>query len=372
MCCSKVLTQRFKKFILWLLILILPPPPPTMSDIAKIVGCSKNTVSLALRNSPLISIKTKRKIVAVSKRLGYVRNDAFSRFMSEIKLSGLKRYRETIALVNANENPSAFKNHPTIPKYVEGIRRAAQREGFAINEFWLYDPGLSARSFERILKTRNIRGGIITGLMNEKHLPKKFGEIWNKFCFVITGVRTYGPTLNFTIADHFLIAYQATMQALRHGYNRPALVLDREIDELIEGRFTGGFLRAQLSMPQSDKIEPFFDVKQSCKDRSIFRRWFFKNKPNALICLYNSARLWVEELGFKVPDDIALIQLERRENEPEWAGLDQRNDLAGEAAVGKLSQLLYSSNSDSSKREITATLVSPEWVESSTICMQSS
>lgn len=341
-----------------------------MADVAKLVGVSKNTVSLALRNSPLISAKTKKKILAAANRLGYERNDTFSRFMSEIKMLGLRRYRETIALVNANENPDAFKSHPTIPTYVEGIRRAAEREGFAINEFWLFDPSLNSRSFERILRTRGIRGGVITGLMNNNRLPKKFCEIWKNFCFVITGVRTYEPTLNFAIADHFLIAYQATLQALRHGYKRPALVLDKTIDELIEGRFTGGFLRAQLSMPECDKIAPFFDVKEACKNRSIFEAWFKKNKPNAIICLYNSARLWVEEMGFKVPEEVALIQLERREGEPEWAGLNQRNDLAGEAAIGRLSQLLYSAPNCKAQREITATLVSPEWVESSTICMR--
>ena len=341
-----------------------------MADVAKFVGVSKNTVSLALRNSPLISAKTKKKILAAANRLGYERNDTFSRFMSEIKMSGLRRYRETIALVNANENPDAFKSHPTIPTYVEGIRRAAEREGFAINEFWLFDPSLNSRSFERILRTRGIRGGVITGLMNNNRLPKKFCEIWKNFCFVITGVRTYEPTLNFAIADHFLIAYQATLQALRHGYKRPALVLDKTIDELIEGRFTGGFLRAQLSMPECDKIAPFFDVKQAAKDRGIFKSWFEKNRPDCIICLYNSARPWVEEMGLKVPEDVALIQLERRESEPEWAGLNQRNDLAGEAAIGRLSQLLYSAPNCKAQREITATLVSPEWVESSTICMR--
>lgn len=342
---------------------------PVMADIAKMVGVSKNTVSLALRNSPLISSKTKRKIFAAARRLGYQKNDTFSKFMSEIKMSGLRRYRETIALINANENPDAFLTHPTIPTYVAGIRRAVEREGFAINEFWMFDPDLDARSFERILRTRGIRGGIITGLMDNNRLPKKFDGIWRDFEFVITGVRTYEPTLNFAVADHFLIAYKATLQALQHGYNRPALVLDRKIDELIEGRFTGGFLRAQLSMPSCDKIEPFFDVKEASENRSLFIKWFKKNKPNALICLYNSVRKWVDELGIKVPEDVGLIQLERRDPESEWAGLNQRNDLVGESAVERLSQLLYSP-SGGKENALTATLVSPEWVESKTVCMQ--
>lgn len=168
---------------------------PGMADVARLAGVSKNTVSLSLKDSPLISEKTKKKILKIAESIGYEKNMIFSRFMSEIKMSGLKRYRETIALINANENSDALKNHPTIPKYVEGIRRAAEREGFAINEFWLYDPELNGRSLTRVLKTRGIRGGIITGLMDNNRLPSKFKEVWNTFKFVITGVRTYEPFL---------------------------------------------------------------------------------------------------------------------------------------------------------------------------------
>lgn len=342
---------------------------PGMADIAKIVGVSKNTVSLALRDSPLISKNTKKKIVKAAQSIAYEKNATFSKFMSEIKVSGLKRYRETIALINAHENSNAFKSHPTIPRYIEGIKRAAKREGFALDEFWLYDSNLNGRKLARILKSRGIRGGVIVGLMNNNRLPAKFKEIWTQFKFVVTGVRTYGPTLNFAIADHFLIAYQATLQALEHGFDKPALVLDKDIDELIEGRFTGGFLRAQMNMAKENRIEPFFRVKEARQDISIFTKWFKKHKPNAIICLYNSVKKWVEDMGLKVPEDIALIQLERRESEPEWAGLNQCNDLVGEAAIERLAQILYAPPSEKNSK-VTATLVSPEWIESSTIFMR--
>lgn len=338
----------------------------SMNDVAKACGVSKNTVSLALRDSPSISPKTKAKILKVTKNLGYEKNMTFSKFMSEIKKNGTNKYRETIALINANQNPNAFTEHPTIPTYVEGIRRAAKREGFAINEFWLGDKDLNGRKLSRIMKQRGIRGGIITGLMDTNLLPKSFKEVWNTFKFVITGVRTYNPTLNFTIADHFLIAYKATLKALEYGYDRPALVLEKKIDVLIEGRFTGGFLRAQMQMPKSNRIEPFYDVKEAKLDRSIFTKWVKKNKPNAIICLYNSLEKWVEEMGLKIPEDIGLIQLERREHQSEWAGMNQRNDLAGEAAIERLSQILYSPNQDY-KTNITASLISPEWVDSATL-----
>ena len=298
--------------------------------------------------------------------MGYERNEMLSKIMSQARMGSGGRFLQTIALINANKNRDAFKSHPTIPEYVEGIERAARCEGFAIDKFWIYDDSLTEKSFMRILKSRGIRGGIIVGLMDDNRLPQKFKNIWKNFKFVVTGVRTYNPTFDFACADHFLIAYHATLQALKRGYKRPALVLDEKIENLIEGRFTGGFLKAQLSLEKESRIDPFFDVASAKRDLKIFYSWFEKNRPDAIISLYNSPKAWLEKIGVFAPRDIGLISLERRKSEPEWAGMNQRNDLVGEAAVEKLSKLLTQDCAGGGKT-ITATLVSPEWVESKTI-----
>ena len=181
-----------------------------------------------------------------------------------------------------------------------------------------------------------------------------------------TGVRTYNPTFDFACADHFLIAYHATLQALKRGYKRPALVLDEKIENLIEGRFTGGFLKAQLGLPRQNRIDPFFEVAAAKRNLDIFYSWFEKNRPDAIISLYNSPKAWLEKIGVFAPRDIGLISLERRKSEPEWAGMNQRNDLVGEAAVEKLSKLL-TQDCPVGGKAITATLISPEWVEAKTI-----
>lgn len=45
--------------------------PVTQADIAAIVGCSQNTVTLALRNSPRISESRRQRILSVAQKLGY-------------------------------------------------------------------------------------------------------------------------------------------------------------------------------------------------------------------------------------------------------------------------------------------------------------
>lgn len=50
--------------------------PVTQRDIANVVGCSQNTVGLALRDSPRISREMRREIQKVARRLGYRANVA--------------------------------------------------------------------------------------------------------------------------------------------------------------------------------------------------------------------------------------------------------------------------------------------------------
>src|SRR3546814_5396139 len=45
-----------------------------MDDIARVAGVSKPTVSRALQDSPLVSDETKRKILEIARRHGYVVN----------------------------------------------------------------------------------------------------------------------------------------------------------------------------------------------------------------------------------------------------------------------------------------------------------
>ena len=48
--------------------------PPTLKSIAQRVGMTANTVSLALRDSPLVAENTKARIQKAAEEMGYVQN----------------------------------------------------------------------------------------------------------------------------------------------------------------------------------------------------------------------------------------------------------------------------------------------------------
>jgi LacI family transcriptional regulator len=340
---------------------------PTMADVAKLAGVSKNTVSLALRGSPRVAPETCERVGDAARQLGYRLNPTVGQLMAELRRNRSAGFQATLALINAHESRTALADHPTIPRYVAGCRRRAQQLGYALDEFWLHEPELPVSRWQSIFRARNIRGAVIVGLMQSNRLPVRFTPLWEEFPALVTGVRTREPALSYAGCDHHSLALMAFEKAVALGYRRPALVLDGVIDELVEGRFTAGFLTGQSRLaPAGQRPSPFYDVAAARRDRSVFSRWFERNHPDVIFTLYHEVKRWIEEMGLRVPDDVGLIQYEWRADRGDWAGMDQRNDLVGAAAVDMLISMIHHHERGVPEYP-RATLIGSHWVDGSTV-----
>lgn len=337
-----------------------------MSTIAERAGVSKNTVSLALRHDPQIPAATRARIERIAHELGYARNPVVAQLMTELRKAHPAGYRRTIALLNANQDAQAFARHPTIPAYVEGCRRRAAQLGYALDEFWLHSPDLYGERLNRVLRARGIRGVIVVGLMKENRLPPRFSVTWQNHAVVVTGVRTREPTLSFACVDHHALVREAMERARLLGYRRPGLVLERAIDRLVEGRFGSGFWTAQQAMPEAERVPPFLDVEAARAEPGRFLAWFRKHRPDVILTLHTVAREWLEQAGLRAPRDVGLVQLERRRGCEDWAGMDQHNDLTGEAAVDMLLSALHNEEPGLPVAP-RATLIGASWTDGATV-----
>ena len=338
----------------------------TMSTIGEKAGVSKNTVSLALRNDPQIPEATRQRIKQIADELGYQRNPTVAHLMAELRSGSNTGLKASLALLNANQDKQAFSRHPTIPTYVEGCQRRAKLMGYSLDNFWLHDPDLDGRRLHQILKARGIRGVVIVGLMHSNRLPQAFNEIWENYPCVVTGVRTRKPALSFACTDHHIIALRAFENALARGYQRPGLVLDQKIDQLVEGRFTAGYRIGQTALPPQQRLIPFNRVVEAKENLSLFQEWFTREKPDVIFTLYNQVYDWMEALGYSIPEQVGLIQLEHRAAAPEWAGMSQHNDVCGEAAIDMVISMIHSGESGVPPYP-RATLISGSWVDGKTV-----
>ncbi|MEY5027606.1 MAG: hypothetical protein RLZZ244_3134 [Verrucomicrobiota bacterium] len=338
-----------------------------MARVAAEAGVSKNTVSLALRGSPRISSETRRRVEQAAAAVGYRRNAAVGCLMAELRRAGSARFAATLALLNANEDRNAFSQHPTLPVYVAGARRRAAALGYGLDEFWLHDPDISGRRLASILRARGIRGALVVGLLRTNQLPPRMQELWSEIPAVATGVRPRGPALSFAGADQYSLALMAYEQAWGLGYRRPGLVLDPVIDALVDGRFSAGYLIGQQRMRGAEgAMEPFTQITEARRDLACFRAWLERWKPDVIFTLYHEVERWLEALGWRVPRRVGLIQYEWRPQRAYWAGMDQRNDLVGEAAVDLLVSMIHNGQQGVPERAI-ATQVTSQWVMGKTV-----
>jgi LacI family transcriptional regulator len=341
-------------------------PRVTLSDIARKVGYSKNTVSLALRGDPQIPSSTRDRIRAVAGELQYQPNAVVSQLMAQLRSSQTPRFQAKLALVNANRDPDALRSHPTIPTYVAGCERRAARLGYGFDRFWLHDPSMRPETWIRVLRTRNIKGVILVGLMDQNRLPAHLRPVWENFPTVVTGVRTREPALSFSCVDHHNLMLTAFENVLALGYRRPALVLDDVIDRLVERRFSAAFLTAQGSLPQSRRIPAFRELGETLHHPKVFGAWLDRWKPDVVFTLYNVVLDWFAARGWRVPADIGVVQLEWRASRPEIAGMNQHNDITGEAAVDLVVSQIHN-NEHGVPSFPRATLIGATWVDGTSV-----
>ena len=339
---------------------------PSLSDIAALTGLTKSAVSLALRHDPRIPKTTRQRVEKAAKRVGYRRNAVVAHLMSQLRIGEQRCDRATIALLNLNEDPSAFRSHPTIPAYVRGCRSRAAALGYILDEINEPATSLDGKRLLRILQARGLRGCILTGLMKSNRLPSTLAPIWTSMPCVVTGVRTEDPRLPFACADHHAVAQLALSRTLGAGRRRPSLVLERGIDELVQGRFTSGVLIAQRALPARDRIPPFYHEGSDSKPSRKFISWWDRYRPDAILTLYHVVEDWLKALHVKVPETTALVQLESRPERSDWAGVDQHNDRTGAAAVDLLVQMIHAGETALSTSP-RAMLIEPTWIEGSTL-----
>lgn len=337
-----------------------------MNDVALRAGVSKNTVSLALRKSPRIPADTRARVEKAAHALGYRKNPTVAHLMAKLRANQTRGFQASLALLNAHDDRKAFTEHPTVPTFVEGCRRRMQEQGYTADEFWLHDPKLDGARLNKILSARGIQGVVVVGMMHENRLPERFAPTWEQFPCVVTGVPTNAPALSFACTDHYLLALSAFEKSLELGYRRPAMVCEAFIDSLLNARFTAGMLMAQQALPPAQRLPAFYDYERAQNQRGLFKAWFEKNKPDVILTLYNSVRQWVEEMGLRVPMDVGLIQLDWRKNQPEWAGMDQHNDISGEAAIQMVIGMIHN-HEKGVPLFPRATLIRGTWREGATV-----
>jgi LacI family transcriptional regulator, repressor for deo operon, udp, cdd, tsx, nupC, and nupG len=189
-----------------------PPTARTLEDVARLAGVSRNTVSLVLRQSPLVKPETRERVLRVVGETGYRRNHA-ARILASQRT-------ETIGLAQLGVSPLEIT---TFSGTIEtGLHRALEEAGY---DLLVLSAARRAEGFDLV---EPVRSGRVDGLVaiGESSDRAAVSSAWaGGTKLVHIGRRDFGAVdVPYVKVDEAAGSDQAIRHLREHGHTRIAFV----------------------------------------------------------------------------------------------------------------------------------------------------
>jgi DNA-binding LacI/PurR family transcriptional regulator len=313
----------------------------SLRDIGRLANLSHSTVSLALRNHPSISAKTRERVRELANSLGYV-PDPMLRALAEYRRDkAARRYQGSLAWINNHEqlrDPQSTTGFAHL--YREGAERRAAELGYNLVTFNPVVEKMSLTALRRVLLNNGIRGLLFP--------PQPHSHAALDFDFSNFSALTFGFTLStpqlHVVTNHQFRTSMIAMRKLRaYGFKKIGFLLSEVVNERSEGNFLGGFLVEQRKLPAKDRIPVFTTQHDSFeKEKKKFEHWFHTHQPDVLLVdFWEWTVAFLQLMNLRVPDDIPLATLGAVPQQRRFAGVDQNDHKVGMLGVDTVVGMLY-------------------------------
>jgi LacI family transcriptional regulator len=307
-------------------------PRVTVRDIAEATGLHHTTVSLGLRNSPKLRAETLQKIMAAAERLGYIRDPMLSALNAYRQSKRPPHYQATIAWINNWPKREELLQVSTFRLYYEGACDRARQLGYAIEEIWLQQEGMSPERVLGILKARNILGLLMAPQPHSRMEPPLD---YSNFSAVAFGYSMQPPELNVVTSHHFHSMNMVFSNLLELGYRRIGLFVWEDWDEKVENAWLGGLQLAYWKNPELVRIPTSGEGKGDSLEK-----WLSKYKPDVVVS-YDSMAQEIKALGYDIPGDIGFVSLSKDPTDDLISGINENSFYTGQKAMDILVDLLH-------------------------------
>ncbi len=255
-----------------------PKPVVTLKDVAARAKVSLATVSYALRQHPKIPVATRELIATAARELGYRPNPRVASLMAHIRGAHSRSYRERLAFVWVHTSRAEARQNSFLKLVFAGARERATQMGFALEEFWTADPGMTDQRLEQILRARGIIGVVLSPVTTAE-AAVTLGWNWRHFAPAVIGNVTWTPELHHAGHHHFLAMRLALLKLAKLGCRRPVALIEATVHERNKHAYVAAFLAHR---PQAASARGLVRLVTR-GDTTDLGPWLRAARPDALI-----------------------------------------------------------------------------------------
>lgn len=306
----------------------------TQQDIADRLGLHRGTVSLALRHSLRIPEATRKRVVKMAEKMGYVPDPMLSSLAAYRNRCRKTDYRGTLAyIVNSRYGPSVLKS-PHYKGYFSGAQRRAQEYGYELEVFDICAKGMTTERLDKILETRSIRGLLLCPRHMVTPDAEEFRLRWDRYSAITFGYSFAALGLHTVAEAHFRNVRWVARQLRLRRYRRIGLMMSAYTDHRMDVSFLGGFLSDFYWETGTSPVPPLgSSIDEPGYSPQALAEWIDKNRIDAIVSSRWDSVAEVESLGLRVPEDVALVCANIPEPDGRLAGMNSNSLTVGATAI---------------------------------------
>lgn len=268
----------------------------TIKDVAREAGVSVGTASQALRHSPTVREATRRRVLAVAKRLRY-QPSALARGL-------VTRRTHTVGLLISDIA------NPFFIRAVRAVEDVAQENGYNVILCNTDEDPAKETQYLQVLMEKRVDGIILATTAGSLRMVRDVR--WRRIPLVLFDRELPGVATDIVKVDGLLGGRLATEHLLRLGHRRIAIIHGPVVRSTGAERLKGylAALRAMGIRPAPELIREG-NFKQDSGRELAQRLLDVSPPPTALFCTNNlmtvGALQTLQERGVRIPADLSLV-----------------------------------------------------------------
>jgi len=281
----------------------------TLKVIAQKLGLSVYTVSKALRGLPGMSEETRKEVIQLARRLGYLTKDQENSLIFEgIPRLAVKQRR--FLLVTSSD----VSLSPSIQQLFQGLKERLFEHGHKI-ELALMPESLTAQHFQSWVEQEGLLfsdGLFITALIPE---PLESMLLELKLPRILLNFPPVGSKVDSVIWDVYDATRQSVQYLAANGHSRILYCGDANKTRGYKLRWHA-FVEAMKERGVQAREEDHLIHMPMSQEQWVdaLKRQMERMKPSALMCATESNLPWIfyacSEIGWQIPHDISLVALD--------------------------------------------------------------